>query len=51
MGLILDLRGLTKNLNESEIADLKRKWARFNKIASSSRRLEVIAYEIGHPLQ
>ncbi len=45
-GLDIRFERLTKNLNESEIADLKRKWARFNKIASSSRRLEVIAYEI-----
>ncbi len=45
-GLDIRFERLTKNLNESEKADLKRKWTKFQKIASSSRRLEVIAYEI-----
>ncbi len=50
---INDKRGLdrkfeliSKNLEEEEKEDLKSKWARFQRIASSERRLEVIAYDI-----
>jgi type I restriction enzyme R subunit len=46
MGLDNNFQKITKDLNESEKADLKRKWTRFQKIASSSRRLEVIADDI-----
>lgn len=37
---------ISKNLNEAQKLDLKRKWARFKFVASSERRLEVIALDI-----
>ena len=37
---------ISRNLSDSEKSDLKRKWARFKKIASSERRLEMIALDI-----
>ncbi|MCH9758229.1 MAG: type I restriction endonuclease subunit R [Proteobacteria bacterium] len=37
---------ISANLNEKETADLKQKWARFTKIASSEQRLEMIAVDI-----
>jgi len=45
-GLDLKFKRITKNLSEKEKADLKRKWTRFQKLASTSRRLELIAFDI-----
>ncbi len=45
-GLDKKFERLTKDLSDEEITDLKRKWARFQKIASNERRLEIIAVDI-----
>src|SRR6185437_4507570 len=37
---------ITRNLNEQQKKDLQQKWARFSNIASSERRLEMIALDI-----
>lgn len=37
---------ISKNLNEEQKLDLKKKWARFQKVASSERRLEAIMLDI-----
>lgn len=37
---------LSRDLNEEQKVDLKRKWARFQKVASSERRLEMIMFDI-----
>ena len=37
---------ISKDLNKEQQEDLKRKWARFSKVASSERRLEIIALDI-----
>ncbi len=37
---------ISRNLTDEERADLKRKWVRFKKVASSERRLELIAFDI-----
>jgi type I restriction enzyme R subunit len=37
---------ISKNLNAEQKADLKHKWARFSHVASSERRLEMIALDI-----
>ncbi|MBA2868937.1 type I restriction endonuclease subunit R [Methanococcus maripaludis] len=37
---------ISKNLLDEQKVDLKRKWARFQKVASSERRLEAIAIDI-----
>jgi len=37
---------LSRDLNEEQQLDLKRKWARFQKVASSERRLEMIMFDI-----
>ncbi|MDY0402432.1 HsdR family type I site-specific deoxyribonuclease [Sulfurovum sp.] len=37
---------ISRDLNDEQKADLKRKWARFQRIASSERRLEMIALDI-----
>lgn len=37
---------ITKNLNKEQIKDLEAKWVRFQKIASSEKRLEVVALDI-----
>ncbi len=37
---------LSRNLNDEQKLDLKRKWARFQKVASSERRLEMIMFDI-----
>jgi type I restriction enzyme R subunit len=37
---------ISRNLNEEQKADLKRKWTKFQKIASSEKRLEVIVLDI-----
>jgi len=45
-GLDKKFERLTKDLNEEQIQDLKRKWTRFQKLASSQRRLEMVAFDI-----
>ena len=37
---------IARNLNTKQKEDLKQKWARFQRIASSERRLEMIALDI-----
>ncbi|MDD2267072.1 HsdR family type I site-specific deoxyribonuclease [Sulfuricurvum sp.] len=37
---------ISRDLNDEQKMDLKRKWARFQRIASSERRLEMIALDI-----
>jgi len=37
---------LSRDLNDEQKLDLKRKWARFQKVASSERRLEMIMFDI-----
>ena len=37
---------ISKDLNKEQQEDLKLKWARFSKVASSERRLEIIALDI-----
>jgi len=37
---------ISRNLNHEQKEDLQRKWARFSKVASSERRLEMIALDI-----
>ena len=37
---------ISRNLNDEQTLDLKQKWSRFQKVASSERRLEVIALDI-----
>ncbi len=40
------LEMITKNLNENQKEEVKKKWSRFEKIASSVQRLELIAFDI-----
>ncbi len=37
---------IAKNLNDTQRLDLEQKWARFSRVASSERRLEMIAFDI-----
>ena len=37
---------LSRDLNDEQKLDLKRKWARFQRVASSERRLEMISFDI-----
>ncbi len=37
---------LSRDLNDEQKLDLKRKWARFQRVASSERRLEMIMFDI-----
>lgn len=51
-GLDRRFEKIAKNLNEEQKLDLKKKWARFQKVASSERRLEAIMIDISeHFLQ
>lgn len=45
-GLDRKFEMISRNLNEEQKEDLKQKWARFQKVASSERRLEMIALDI-----
>ncbi|WP_456479726.1 type I restriction endonuclease subunit R [Nautilia sp.] len=45
-GLDKRFERLTKDLSDDQIQDLKRKWARFQRLASSERRLEMVAFDI-----
>lgn len=45
-GLERKFKMISRNLNEEQKEDLKKKWARFQKVASSERRLEIIALDI-----
>lgn len=46
VGLDRRFEMISRNLNEEQKEDLKRKWARFSRVASSERRLEMIALDI-----
>lgn len=46
VGLERKFEMISRNLNEEKKEDLKQKWARFQKVASSERRLEMIALDI-----
>ena len=37
---------ISRDLNTEQKADLKQKWARFSRVASSERRLEMVAFDI-----
>lgn len=51
-GLDRRFEKIAKNLNEEQKLDLKKKWARFQKVASSERRLDAIMIDISeHFLQ
>ncbi len=45
-GLDRRFNQIAKHLNEEQTLDLKKKWARFQKVASSERRLEMIMFDI-----
>ncbi len=45
-GLDRRFEQISKHLNEEQQLDLKKKWARFQKVASSERRLEMIMFDI-----
>jgi len=45
-GLDRRFEKIAKHLNEEQQLDLKKKWARFQKVASSERRLEMIMMDI-----
>ena len=45
-GLDRRFEALSRNLSDEQKLDLKRKWARFQKVASSERRLEMIMFDI-----
>lgn len=45
-GLERKFEMISRNLNEEQQEDLKQKWARFQKVASSERRIEMIALDI-----
>jgi type I restriction enzyme R subunit len=45
-GLDKRFEKISKNLNDEQKLDLKKKWARFQKVASSERRLEAIMIDI-----
>ncbi len=45
-GLDRRFEKIAKNLSDEQKLDLKRKWARFQKVASSERRLEMIMLDI-----
>ena len=40
------LEMITKNLNDNQKEEVKKKWSRFEKVASSFQRLELIAFDI-----
>lgn len=45
-GLDRRFEQIAKHLNEEQQLDLKKKWAKFQKVASSERRLEMIMFDI-----
>jgi type I restriction enzyme, R subunit len=45
-GLERKFEMISRNLNDEQKEDLKQKWGRFKKVASSERRLEMIALDI-----
>jgi type I restriction enzyme R subunit len=45
-GIDYRIERILKTLNDRQGADLKRKWANYNKMASSNSRLDFIAYDI-----
>jgi len=50
-GLDRRFEQIARHLNEEQVLDLKKKWARFQKVASSERRLEMIMLDINEDIR
>ena len=50
-GLDRRFEQIARHLNEEQKLDLKKKWARFQKVASSERRLEMIMFDINEDIK
>ncbi|MCB4776835.1 MAG: type I restriction endonuclease subunit R [Sulfurovum sp.] len=50
-GLDRRFEQIVRHLNEEQVLDLKKKWARFQKVASSERRLEMIMLDINEDVR
>ncbi len=50
-GLDRRFEQIARHLNEAQRLDLKKKWARFQKVASSERRLEMIMLDINEDIK
>lgn len=50
-GLDRRFEQIARHLNEEQVLDLKKKWARFQKVASSERRLEMIMLDINEDVR
>jgi len=50
-GLDRRFEQIARHLNEEQVLDLKKKWARFQKVASSERRLEMIVFDINEDVR
>ena len=50
-GLDRRFEQIARHLNEEQRLDLKKKWARFQKVASSERRLEMIMFDINEDIK
>ena len=50
-GLDRRFEQIARHLNEEQKLDLKKKWARFQKVASSERRLEMIMFDINEDMK
>ena len=50
-GLDRRFEQIARHLNEEQRIDLKKKWARFQKVASSERRLEMIMFDINEDIK
>ena len=50
-GLDRRFEQISRHLNEEQVLDLKKKWARFQKVASSERRLEMIMLDINEDVR
>jgi len=50
-GLDRRFEQIARHLDEEQVLDLKKKWARFQKVASSERRLEMIMFDINEDVR
>jgi len=50
-GLDRRFEQIARHLDETQVLDLKKKWARFQKVASSERRLEMIMLDINEDIR
>ncbi len=50
-GLDRRFEQIARHLYEDQVLDLKKKWARFQKVASSERRLEMIMFDINEDIK